>query len=78
MGRHKSFLRQFAMFALVIGPVIVIAYILFWIPVEWWPVGSGTPDQSYGRYLLPMLPFVFFPGVILGGILFLMKELVTQ
>ncbi|MFX0197149.1 MAG: hypothetical protein ACFFCW_13575 [Candidatus Hodarchaeota archaeon] len=76
--RQRSFVMSFFLWTLVIGPALVVAYIALWIPVQYWPVGSGTPQESIISYVAPMVPAIWFPGSILGGILFVVKGFISS
>lgn len=69
--------KDFALWTLIIGPILVTIYILLSVPLQFLPIGDNFPqEESVFLYFLPLALRVVVPGAILGSFLFLAKEVV--
>jgi hypothetical protein len=70
-----STLKDFLKWTLLIGPILILGYILLFLPVNTWPIGDNYPDDwSLAYYFMPVLVVVLPIGALLGGALFILKE----
>lgn len=71
--------KDFAIWTLIIGPILVTIYILLTFPLNELPIGSNFPEEeSVFLYFLPVILRVLVPGAILGSFLFLAKEVASS